>query len=98
MGGKVLLFLTWIPRPPHIWTTRVLSSPGLTFFMRLPGPIDGKNAFDDMLSAAESVASFLGGELRDERRSVLTRQTTDHMRERIMEFRRQSQLAASKAR
>ena len=31
MGGKVLLFLIWIPKPPHIWITCVLSSLGLAF-------------------------------------------------------------------
>ena len=31
MAGKVLLLLIWIPRPPHIWITRVLSSLDLAF-------------------------------------------------------------------
>ena len=31
MAGKVLLLLIWIPRPPHIWITHVLSSLDLAF-------------------------------------------------------------------
>ena len=31
MAGKELLPLIWIPRPPHIWITFVLSSLGLAF-------------------------------------------------------------------
>jgi cell division protein ZipA len=41
-----------------------------------------------MLHAARNVALALGGELRDEQFSMLTGQTTEHMRQRIADFAR----------
>ena len=70
---------------------------GLTLFLRLPGPVDGQTALDEMLSVARGLAQRLGGEIHDERRSVLTRQTVEHMRERIIEHRRQRELAQRRA-
>ena len=72
-------------------------TPGLTLFLRLPGPVDGAAALDDMLRAARVLAQRLDGELRDESRSVLTRQTIEHLRERIVEHRRQRELAQRRA-
>jgi len=61
-------------------------SPGVCFFMRLPGPEHPVDAFEDMLKVARDVAQRLGGELKDERRSVLTGQTVEHYRHRVAEF------------
>lgn len=63
-------------------------SPGVCFFMQLPGPEDPLEAFEDMLKAARNLALQLGGELKDEQRSVMTGQTVEHYRQRIAEFRR----------
>lgn len=72
------------------------STPGLVLFGQLPGPKDGLAAFSDMLFTAERLAALLEGELRDETHSVLSKQTIEHIRERILEHRRQVQLALSK--
>ncbi|TVO79017.1 cell division protein ZipA [Sedimenticola selenatireducens] len=72
------------------------STPGLVLFGQLPGPKDGLAAFSDMLFTAERLASLLNGELQDESHSVLSKQTIEHMRGRILEHRRQVQLALSK--
>jgi len=61
-------------------------SPGICFFMQLPGPEHPMEVFEDMLKAAREVASRIGGELKDERRSVLTGQTVEHYRQRISDF------------
>lgn len=63
-----------------------IRSPGVCFFMRLPGPEQPVEALEDMLRAARDVAERLGGELKDERRSVLTGQTVEHYRHRVAEF------------
>jgi cell division protein ZipA len=63
-------------------------SPGVCFFMQLPGPESPLEAFEDMLKAARNLALQLGGELKDEQRSVMTGQTVEHYRQRIAEFRR----------
>jgi cell division protein ZipA len=61
-------------------------SPGVCFFMRLPGPEEPMDAFEDMLKTAREVAMRVGGELKDEQRSVMTGQTVEHYRQRITEF------------
>lgn len=65
-----------------------LDSPGMSFFLQLPGPEDASDAFDDMIGTAKQVAFQLGGELRDEQMSVMTGQTREHMRQRIADFAR----------
>lgn len=60
----------------------------LCFFMSLPGPKQPKEAFELMLTMARKLASELGGELRDDQRSVLTTQTIEHYRQRIIDFER----------
>jgi cell division protein ZipA len=49
-----------------------------------------------MLFTAERLAALLDGELQDESHSVLSKQTIEHMRGKILEHRRQVQLALSK--
>jgi cell division protein ZipA len=66
--------------------------PGLTLFLVLPGPQDGVDAYADMLATARHLAQHLGGDVLDETRSTLTRQTAHHIRERIIEFQRHQQL------
>lgn len=64
------------------------TTPGLIFFVNLPGPEDMMGAFDQMARAARGVAEHLGGDLLDESRSDATRQTLDHMRQRIRDLER----------
>ncbi len=65
-----------------------LSTPGISFFMSLPGPTNALQAFEFMLETAQCVVRNMGGELKDERRSVMTPQTIEHCRQRIREFER----------
>lgn len=65
-----------------------MMSPGMSFFLQLPGPEDATEAFDDMMSTAQRIAIELAGELRDEHMSVMTGQTREHMRQRIADFAR----------
>ncbi len=71
-----------------------MTTPGLCLFMRLPGPLDPRVGFELMLNTGQRLATALGGELRDETRSVLGLQTIGHLRERITEFGRK-QLASA---
>ena len=61
-------------------------TPGLVVFMQLPNPIDPMQAFDRMLDISRSLTSALQGELRDDNRSVLTRQAIERLREIIAEY------------
>lgn len=65
-----------------------LYTPGVSFFMRLPGPDQPLEAFDDMANVARDIAQRLQADLKDERHSVMTAQTLEHCRQRIREFRR----------
>lgn len=65
-----------------------LATPGISFFMSMPGPSNFLQAFEFMLETAQSVVRNLGGELKDERRSVMTPQTIEHCRQRIREYER----------
>jgi cell division protein ZipA len=72
-------------RPAEI---AALSTPGISFFMSLPGPGNALQAFNFMYETAQAVVRNLGGELKDEHRSVMTSQTAEHCRQRIREFER----------
>lgn len=65
-----------------------LDTPGLVFFLTLPGPEDMMKAFDYMLETAQAVARNLGGDVLDESRSALTKQTLDHSRQQIRDLER----------
>lgn len=69
------------------------TSPGLTLFLRLPGPLEGRAAFERLLSKGRQLAGRLNGELCDETRSVLTPQTVSHLREQVEAFRFKQQMA-----
>ncbi len=64
------------------------STTGLIFFLTLPGPRDMMAAFEKMLETARGVAENLGGDVLDESRSATTRQTLEHMRQRIRDLER----------
>lgn len=64
------------------------STRSVCFFMSLPGPRQPRQAFELMLAAARKLADELGGELKDDQRSNLTGQTTEHYRQRIQDFER----------
>ncbi len=70
------------------------NTPGISFFMSMPGPTNSLQAFEFMLETAQCVVRNLGGELKDERRSVMTPQTIEHCRQRIREFERKSRSSA----
>ncbi|MGA4633975.1 cell division protein ZipA [Pseudomonas solani] len=66
------------------------STRAVSFFLGLPGPRHPKQAFDVMVAAARKLSQELNGELKDDQRSVMTAQTIEHYRQRIVEFERRS--------
>jgi len=64
------------------------STPGLVFFLTLPGPEDMMKAFDYMLETARTVARNLDGDVLDESRSVLSKQSLEHCRQQIRDLER----------
>ncbi|MDW5377311.1 cell division protein ZipA [Halomonas sp. HP20-15] len=73
------------------------STPGVTFLMPLPGARDSAAAFEAMVETAMVIVRNLGGELKDENRSVMTAQTVEFARQRVQEFERRYRLHRSHA-
>ena len=65
-----------------------LSTPGVSFFMTLPGPQQSITAFNYMIETAQVLVRNLNAELRDDAHSVMTAQTIEHCRQRIRDFER----------
>ena len=63
-----------------------MATPGLVFFMTLPGPEDRMQAFDYMLETAKTVARNLDADVLDESRSVISKQTMEHSRQKIRDL------------
>lgn len=64
------------------------STPGISLFMTLPIDADSMQSFELMVETAQAISQTLGGELKDEQRSAMTRQTLEHCRQRIRDFER----------
>lgn len=64
------------------------STPGVSFFLSLPGPEQPVTAFNYMVETAQVLVRHLHAELRDDAHSVMTAQTIEHCRQRIRDFER----------
>ena len=72
-------------------TIDTLSTPGLALFVRLPGPPSAEGAFERMVECARALADDLDARVLDQQHSTLTRQTEQHLRDRMREFDHQQQ-------
>ncbi len=59
---------------------------GVSFFMQLPNKLGNMTCFEQMLKTAEALKNEMDVMLKDENRSVFTRQTIEHSRQRIRDF------------
>lgn len=59
------------------------TTPGLSLFLQLPGPVAGVEAFDDLVNTAERLAAELGGVLRDHDHHAVTHQMLMHVRQQL---------------
>ncbi len=89
-SGPILFSLANIVKPGifDLASMDDFYTPGVSLFMTLPIDAESLAAFDIMAGAAQALASNLGGELKDDSRSVLTQQTLAHYRQRIKDFER----------
>ena len=67
-----------------------MNTPGLTFFMVLPGELDGIEVFDDMLNTARGIAERTNCELLDEKGGALTAQGAGYIRDEIIRYQHQT--------
>ena len=63
-----------------------LTTPRIVLLLRLSVARDLIPAFEQMLECAQDIAIALDGELKDERMSDMSRQTIEHCRQRIRDF------------
>ncbi|MFL0799271.1 MAG: cell division protein ZipA [Agarilytica sp.] len=68
-------------------------TPGVSMFLSLPVAGESLAAYNDLAVTAKNLASTLGCELKDENRSVMTNQTIEHGRQRVIEYERKRKLA-----
>jgi len=60
-----------------------LQTPGVSFFMTLPGPLPALDAWDAMLPTAQRLAELLDASVLDEGRNALGRQRIAHLRDEL---------------
>lgn len=70
----------------NLATMEEFVTPGVSLFMQMPNKLGNMQSFEQMLKTASALASALDGDLKDEHRSVFTRQTVEHCRQRVRDF------------
>lgn len=87
-SGTVLFSMANMVKPGtfDLASMETFTTPGVSFFLQLPNKYGNMACFDQMLTAANALKHSLDGEVKDENRSVFTRQTMEHYRQRIRDF------------
>jgi cell division protein ZipA len=86
--GKMNIFHRYENSDSNLDEIDGFSTPGVVFFMHLPGPRDSIKAYETMVETARCLVKNLEGELRDQTYSVATKQTLEHYKQRIRDFER----------
>jgi cell division protein ZipA len=63
-----------------------LTTPGISLFFAMEDVSDPAGTLDSLFISAKQIAADLNGELKDESRSIITRQTEEHYRQRVSDF------------
>jgi cell division protein ZipA len=63
-----------------------MRTPGVCFFMALPGPIPALDGWDALLPTAQRLAELLDGSVLDEERNALGRQRIAHIRDELRAY------------
>lgn len=67
-------------------TIKDLRTPGISFFMTLPGPLAALDAWDTLLPTAQRMAELLNAVLLDEERNTLGRQRIANIRDELRAY------------
>jgi cell division protein ZipA len=68
-----------------------IESPGVTFFMTLPGPLPALDAWETLLPTAQRMAELLDASVLDEERNTLGRQRIAHIRDELRGYDRKQE-------
>ncbi|MEW6648497.1 MAG: cell division protein ZipA C-terminal FtsZ-binding domain-containing protein [Pseudomonadota bacterium] len=88
-SGETVFSVVSIIEPGYfdLETLHELRTPGLALFMRLPGPEDGRAAFEDMYATAQALAAAQEGRIGDQARNLLTDAALTQMRAQAARYR-----------
>jgi cell division protein ZipA len=95
-NGKVTFSLANIMNPGtfDLDNMESFSTQGISLFMTLPNVGDASVVFQQMLNAAKQLALEFSGQLLDDKRNVMTKQTEQHYSGKIREFERRNLIAS----
>jgi cell division protein ZipA len=87
-GDKTLFSLMNAVEPGSfdMATIKSIETPAISMFMRVHELHYPIRVFQQMLEVAAYIAEHLGGEVRDETRSVMTPQTIEHCRQQLQDY------------
>ncbi len=68
-----------------------IETPGITFFMTLPGPLAALDAWETLLPTAQRMAELLDATVLDEERNTLGRQRIAHIRDELRGYDRKQE-------
>lgn len=96
-NGKVTFSLANIMNPGtfDLDNMESFTTQGISLFMTLPSVGEASVVFEQMLNAAKQLALEFGGQLLDDKRSVMTKQTEQHYTSKIREFERRNLIASA---
>lgn len=94
-NGEVTFSLANMMKPGSfdLDTMETFATQGVSLFMTLPNAGDSFAVFEQMLSAAKQLAQEFNGQLLDDKRNVMTKQTEQHYTSKIREFDRRRRIA-----
>jgi len=96
-NGKVTFSLANMMNPGTFDLDEIetFNTQGITLFMTLPNAGDPFEVFEQMMSAAKQLSMEFHGQLLDDKRSVMTKQTEQHYMSKIREFERKHRIASA---
>jgi cell division protein ZipA len=94
-NGKITFSLANMMKPGTFDLDNMenFASQGISLFMTLPNAGDPFEVFDQMLMSARQLAQEFHGQVLDDKRSVMTKQTEQHYISKIREFERKHRIA-----
>ena len=92
-AGEPIFSMANVVQPGYFDLANIdaLQTPGVSFFMTLPGPVTAVQAWDTMLPIAERMAQLLDAVLLDSDRNALGRQRILHIKEELRTFDREKE-------
>ena len=94
-NGEVTFSLANMMKPGsfNLDSMETFATQGVSLFMTLPNAGDPFTVFEQMLSAAKQLTQEFNGQLLDDKRNVMTKQTEQHYVSQVREFDRRNRIA-----